>query len=91
MLLSCPRCCSQVYHIGGHYTSFGEMAEIGRKIIPDMKITFNEDFPVMTHVQIDYSLMTKEIGVQHRSLYDGYFDLINLTRKENNLPPIEKK
>jgi hypothetical protein len=29
--------------------------------------------------------------VQHRSLYDGYFDLINLTRKENGQPPIEKK
>jgi hypothetical protein len=41
--------------------------------------------------QIDYSRMTQEIGVKHRSLYDGYFDLVNFTRKENNLPPIEKK
>ncbi len=47
-----------------------------------MQITFNEAFPVMTHVQIDHSLMKKEIGVEHRSLKDGYFELINLTRKE---------
>jgi len=90
-ILFAPKLPHEVYHVGGHYTSYGEMAEIGRKIIPDMKITFDENGPYGRMFQIDFSRMTKDIGVKHRSLYDGYFDLINQTRKENNLPPIEKK
>lgn len=86
-----PKMQSQVYHIGGHFCTFGEMAEIGKQIMPGMQVTFNDDFPVMKMFHIDNSLMKKELGVEHRSLKDGYFDLINLTRKENNLPPIEKK
>jgi UDP-glucose 4-epimerase len=86
-----PKMLSPVYHIGGHYCTFGDMAEIGKKLMPGMQVTFNDDFPVMHMFRIDHSLMEKEIGVKHRSLEQGYFDLINLTRKENNLPPIEKK
>jgi UDP-glucose 4-epimerase len=86
-----PKMLSQVYHIGGHYCTFGDMAETGRKLMPGMQVTFNEAAPVMHMFRIDHSLMEKEIGVKHRSLEQGYFDLINLTRKENNLPPIEKK
>jgi UDP-glucose 4-epimerase len=89
--LFAPKLPHEVYHIGGHYCTFGDMAEIGRKLMPDMQVTFNDDFPVMPMYHIDCSRMTKEIGVQHRSLKDGYFDLINLTRQENNLPPITKK
>jgi len=86
-----PKMLSPVYHIGGHYCTFGDMAEIGRKLMPGMQVTFNEAAGSMHMFPIDNSLMTKEIGVKHRSLEQGYFDLINETRKENNLPPIEKK
>ena len=86
-----PKMLSPVYHIGGHYCTAGEMAEIGKQIMPGMEITFNEAFPVMKMFHIDNSLMTKELGVQHRSLKDGYFELINLSRREAGMPAIEKK
>ena len=89
--LFAPKLPHEVYHIGGHYCSYADMAEIGRQLMTGMQVTFNDAFPVMPMFHIDYSRMTSEIGVQHRSLKDGYFDLINLTRKENNLAPIEKK
>jgi UDP-glucose 4-epimerase len=89
--LFAPKLPHEVYHIGGHYCTFGDMADIGRELMPGMEVTFNESFPVMPMYHIDCSRMTKEIGVQHRSLKDGYFDLINVTRKENNLPPITRK
>lgn len=81
----------ETYHIGGQYCSFGDMAEIGRKIIPEMNVTFNEASPTFPMYHIDCSRMEKEIGVKHRSLYDGYFDLINVSRKEASLPMIVKK
>jgi UDP-glucose 4-epimerase len=90
-VLFSPRLPHEVYHIGGHYISYGEMAEIGRQLMPGMQVTFNEGAETGHMYTIDYSRMTKEIGVQHRSIKDGYFELINLTRKDNGLPPIEKK
>ena len=79
-----------VYHVGGHYCTYGELGEIGRRIVPDMQVTFNEDFPVFPMYRIDSSRMVDEIGVEHRPLYDGYLDLANESRKEAGLPPIPK-
>jgi UDP-glucose 4-epimerase len=90
-ILFAPKLPHEVYHVGGPYVSYGDMGEIGRKLIPGMQVTFNETAPVMTSYRIDNSRMMKEIGVQHRSPEDGYFELINLTRKENGLPPIINK
>ena len=81
----------EIYHVGGHYCSYGELAKIGRRIIPDMQVTFNEDFPVFPMYRIDSGRMVEEIGVNHRSLYDGYLDLVNESRKEAGLEPIPEK
>lgn len=79
-----------VYHIGGHYVSYGSIAEIGRQLIADMEISFNENAPLFCSYRIDHSRMTKDIGVHHRSLADGYVDLMNLSRAEAGLPALER-
>jgi UDP-glucose 4-epimerase len=80
----------EVYHIGGHYTSYAELANIGTKLIPGMQVTFNESAPLICSYHIDCNRMIRDLGVYHRSLEDGYYGLINQTRKENDLSMISK-
>jgi UDP-glucose 4-epimerase len=76
-----------VYHVGGHYVSYAEIAEIGRKLIPDMQVSFSDKTSGKAY-RIDCSLMEKELGVHHRSLLEGYRELMNLTRAEVELVPV---
>jgi UDP-glucose 4-epimerase len=77
-----------LYELGGHRVTYAELATIGRKLIPDMKISFNEKAPVFDFPEINNSRMKKEIGIEHRSLLDGFFELTNISRKDAGLPPI---
>lgn len=78
----------EVYQTGGHTLSNGEMADIGKQLIPDMQISFQaKTFPVV--YLVDNSRMRQEVGVEHRSVRDGYLEVINLARKEAGMPPIE--
>lgn len=82
----------EVYLVGGNPITFGELGQIGKELIPDMQITYNENVPVLLATwNWDASRMKQDLGVVHRSLKEGYLDLINLSRKEAGLPPIEKK
>lgn len=86
--LLAPKLPHAVYHVGGHYISFGELAALGKKLIPDMQVACNDDAPFTKAYQIDHSRITEDLGVQHRSLEDGYLELMNLTRAEAGLPLI---
>lgn len=88
--LLAPQLSHDVYHVGGHYASYLDMAQIGRKFLPDMQVSFNDSAPPKCSYRIDSTRMTNELGVQHRSLEDGYFELMNLTRAQNGLPAIER-
>lgn len=88
--LFAPTLASEVYHIGGRYVSFGELGDIGKTLMPDMQVSFNQDARAMPVPAIDCSRMEREIGVHHRTLEEGYFDLINLARAENGMQPIAK-
>ena len=71
---------SQVYHIGGHYVSYGQLAELGRQITPGAQIACSEEADLRGQVRIDCSLAEKELGLRHRSLLDGYGALAQETR-----------
>lgn len=78
-----------VYHIGGHTTSFRELASMVAELVPGMEVTFTDgsfihDWPYL----IDNSRMKQDIGVQHRSLEQGFLELINLARQEAGLPAV---
>jgi len=78
----------EVYHAGGHYVSYADIAALGRRFVPDMQVSFDEAAPLKCAYSVDSSRMTRELGVEHRSLAQGYLDLMNLTRKESELPPL---
>lgn len=71
---------SPVYHIGGHYASFAEIADIGRQITPDLRVSFTEDAPVRGSYPINSRLIERELGLRHRSLLEGYRALAEETR-----------
>ncbi|MBI2290078.1 MAG: NAD(P)-dependent oxidoreductase [Betaproteobacteria bacterium] len=86
--LFAPELPHQVYHVGGHYVSYGDIAELGRKLLPDLHVSFTDSAPLKCSYSIDSSRMTRELGVHHRSLEQGYLDLINDTRTKSGLSPI---
>ena len=56
------------------------LAAIGKKLMPEMQVACNDAAPFANAYRIDCSRMTEELGVQHRSLEDGYLALMNETR-----------
>jgi UDP-glucose 4-epimerase len=74
-----------VYHTGGHYVSYGDMASIGRKLLPALEVSFRGEAPMNCSYSIDCSRMVRDFGVEHRSLEDGYRELINFTRMHHGL------
>lgn len=83
-----PKLPHDTYHIGGHYVTYGEMAEIGKRLIPDMEVRCSVVAPMGQAYRIDCSRMEREIGVHHRSLEDGYRELMNLSRVQAGRPPV---
>lgn len=67
------------YHIGGHYTSYAEIAEIGRAITPGLDVTLSEDAAVRGHFPIDSTRIERDLGLRHRPLIDGYRQLAQET------------
>lgn len=78
-----------VYHVGGHSVSYSDIAGIGRKLLPDLQVTFREDAPLHCSYSIDSGRMEHELGVRHRSLKFGYFELINESRIAHGIAPID--
>ena len=70
---------------GGHPVIFGGLGKIARGLIPDMEITFDETRTMVGGFFIDNSRLCEEFGFEHRTLGEGYRDLMNLTRKEAGL------
>lgn len=87
--LAAGRLPHDVYHIGGHYTTYGQLAALGRRLIPGMEVSFDASAPLVCAYHIDSSRMTREMGVTHRSLEQGYLELMNLTRAEHGLAPVQ--
>jgi UDP-glucose 4-epimerase len=82
----------RVYNIGGHTVSYWALAAIVRRCVPDAEITFAErdvvsDLPYL----IDERRIREEFGLQHRSLRDGYVDLIDDSRRSAGFSSLVQK
>lgn len=86
--LTGPKPPHAVYHVGGHDVSYADIAAIGRRLLPGLEVGFRDDAPLQCSYTIDCSRMTRELGVHHRSLEDGYRELIAETRAQHGLDPI---
>lgn len=84
-----PKPAHDVYHVGGHYVSYEELAEVGRALIPGLEVSYREEAPLNCSYRIDSGRMERELGVRHRSLQRGYGDLINETRSEHGLEQVD--
>lgn len=68
-----------VYEAGGHPTSYAEMAEITRQLVPAADIRFGT--PTSQH-ELTYTYLTDnsrlhgEYGIAHRSVLDGYRTIV---------------
>lgn len=72
-----------VYEIGGHTLSYGQMADLSKHLNPRAQIVFGptgltSDLPYL----IDNSRLRQELGFEHRSIRDGYLDTMESVRKE---------
>ncbi len=89
ILLQAPSPAHEVYNVGGHTRSYGELAALVQRFLPDAQITFDEttgrtDLPY----RIDSSRIRDEFGFAHRPLETGYRALIDHTRAQAGLPPL---
>lgn len=75
---------SEVYHVGGHDVSLADLAALGRELIPDLQVTFDEQARLIAALPVDSSLIEREIGLRHRSLREGFSSLIQETRAQGS-------
>lgn len=73
----------EVYEIGGHTLSYGQMADLAKTFNPRASFVFGppglrSDLPYL----IDHSRLRQDLGFEHRSIKDGYQDTIESFRKE---------
>ena len=79
----------EVYNIGGHTISYGELASLIRGFLSDAQISCNEaGGKIDLAYLIDHSRIKEEFGFEHRDLRKGYLELINTTRREAGLSEI---
>lgn len=74
---------SRLYQIGGHYVSFGELAALGRELVPEMEVEFNDRGALVSAFPIDSTRAEREMGLKRRSLRTGFSALIRETRGEH--------
>lgn len=82
----------RLYNIGGHTVSYWRLASLITCWIRDAQITFAErdvvsDLPYL----IDDRRIRDEFSIAHRSLHDGYLDLVNDTRRAAGVPPVDER
>jgi len=87
-LLLAKRAKHEVYQVGGQNISNAEMAEIGKQLIPDIEISFKPRTRTNVYL-VDNSRMREDIGVEHRSVREGFLEVINWSRKAAGMPPLE--
>lgn len=82
-LLMTERLQHPVYNVGGHTLSYRELAEIGKRITPHLKVEYNhEAFPIELPYLIDHTRIAQELGVTHRDPEAAYSDLADQSRRE---------
>ncbi|MFC1964235.1 NAD-dependent epimerase/dehydratase family protein [Chloroflexota bacterium] len=81
----------QVYTSGGHTRTVEELSNIVKGLIPDARISFDEEAPPLGLPYLfDNSRIRQELGIKLRILKDGLLEVINQSRSKAGLPSISK-
>jgi nucleoside-diphosphate-sugar epimerase len=83
-----------VYSSGGTTISLGELADLVREFLPDAQITFEHETggkEVSGNYLIDNSRLIQEFGLQYLPYRQRVLQIINETRAEAGLPPVEER
>lgn len=88
--LTADRLDHLVYNVGGHTTTYEGIATLVRRYLPDADIRFNADQgPSDLPYLIDDSRARQELGLRHRPLEQGVLEVINATRQQAGLEPLD--
>ena len=88
-LLMTERLQHPVYNVGGHTLSYRQLAELGKRIVPELEVTYDHQaFPIELPYLVDNTRIVAELGVTHRDPETAYRELADLSRQEAGLPPL---
>ena len=78
-LLRRERLGHSVYNVGGHTLSFRELGELGKRVVPGLRVQYVETAPPMElPYLVDHSRLASEIGITHRDPETAYRELVEL-------------
>ncbi len=82
-----------LYNSGGIPVSLGELADIVRELLPDAKITFEEDGgrAESGNYLVDNSRLCKEFGIEYPPLATRVLEILNDVRREEALTLIQAR
>lgn len=91
LLADAPR--YEIYNSGGAAISLGELADLVRKVLPDAKITFEQDGgrEESGNYLVDNSRLCKEFGIEYPPLRTRVREIINDVRRQQGLPLVESR
>lgn len=91
LLADAPR--YEIYNSGGAAISLGELADLVRKVLPDAKITFEQDggHEESGNYLVDNSRLCKEFGIEYPPLRTRVREIINDVRRQQGLPLVESR
>lgn len=91
LLADAPR--YEIYNSGGAAISLGELADLVRKVLPDAKITFEQDGgrEESGNYLVDNSRLCKEFGIEYPPLCTRVREIINDVRRQQGLPLVESR
>lgn len=82
-LLMTERLEYSAYNVGGHTLSFGQIADIGRAIVPGLEVEYQpQSYAIELPYLVDNSRIAEELGVVHREPEDAYRELVKFSRRE---------
>lgn len=87
-LLTRERLAYPVYNVGGHTLSFRELGEIGKRVVPGLRVRYADTAPPMElPYLVDHSRLAAEVGITHRDPETAYRELVDCSRHEAGRSP----
>lgn len=92
-VLLAERPAHRIYNSGGTSISLGEIADIVRSYLPDARIYFQKESGAKatnSTYLLDNSRLLSEFGLQYRPFRETVLQIINDTRRDVGLPPVDQ-
>jgi len=92
-VLLAERPAHRIYNSGGTSISLGEIADIVRSYLPDARIYFQKESGAKatnSTYLLDNSRLLSEFGLQYQPFRETVLQIINDTRRDVGLPPVDQ-